>query len=395
MGKKCECVEKHVISKLPYTITKPGHYCLGKSFTWSDNTQSAITILNTNNVVLSFNQRKITTTLSSTFAVVQVVGSTDVKLNDVDLESTANPSRGLEILANSSNIKISKPILTNFSTNLAIYNSSTIVIECPIIKNVVPASFGVDVLMTNDVTIKNGHVVNSRIRFSGPGERVYMEGTFIDNSAGSGTAGRAFQTFDYDIVHVYKNHLKGRADTLVLSGPFPGFVTFADASTSFIVEDNIIESFNGGMVIQLANGYTIRNNQITLLQDGPFVTGIVVFTSLHGLIDNNNVSGVFEPLTTSQGISIFKGSFVTPTSHYNTVKNNFVSGFGVGYADHFHGTDNAKCTTFAYNVGTGNLVNFGLIDPSTIDVNNISGCEAIPQIQAQSVQIVEKKIVEP
>jgi hypothetical protein len=90
--KKCgKCVSKYVIHCLPKTITKPGYYCLAKDFTWPDPDRSAITINLPNktleNVVLDFNQRKITTDVASEHPLVVVTNVTDVQLLNVHLEA--------------------------------------------------------------------------------------------------------------------------------------------------------------------------------------------------------------------------------------------------------------------------------------------------------------------
>ena len=82
--KNCVCERK--IAKLPYVISKAGQYCLCRDFVWNDNTQAAITILNTENVVLNFYQKKITNNTPTTLGIISVQNSTNIELKNIHLQ---------------------------------------------------------------------------------------------------------------------------------------------------------------------------------------------------------------------------------------------------------------------------------------------------------------------
>ena len=377
-AKKCVC--ERVIMKLPYVISKPGQYCLCRDFVWDDNTQAAITILNTENVVLNFNQKKITNNTATTLGILSVQNSTNVELINVHLQGV-NGSRGI-VLTNSTNISISKFQIFDFNPAIQTAGGNVLQISDFYIRNNAPISGQRSMFIndTNDVTIKRGSVLNGRLVLmtttaQASSQQVSIEKLKINNSAGIQTGARALQTFGYNNVRIAENELIGAGDvTLIVSGPISSPIVYA---SNMVVENNLIRSLTGtGFQAQQVDGISVRDNQIKTLAGNGSNFNMVNRAS----ISNNNISGNQVPVVNTIGMS-FAGDQVS--SFYNTAKNNFVSGYDNGYADNSGLLFPAICTTFFENVATGNFDNYDLIHPTTISVDNISGCEIAPIVSEE------------
>ena len=375
---KCKCVERHVIKQLPYVIAAPGQYCLAQDFTWAIGGSAAITVLNTESVVLDFHERKIVTTAASAVGVVLVSGSKDVQLENVQLEASGaavSASRGIEI-ANSTDVRVRQPVLLDFNPAIKTSGGSVLVVSDFVIKTVVPVSAGQSFIIedTNDVDLLRGSVTNGRVRFTtttdaSTGQRVTVTGLKIDNSAGIGSGARCLQLFGYNNVIISNNEMNGGGLGAATDAALVLSRQGGDYATNFLVEKNVIRSSVFSFQIQHVSGATVRDNQFKSEGKGCGFNDVN-----HVLTENNNVSGELVPVALSHGI-FFVGDFPAgPTSFYNTVKNNFVSGFSVGYSDNHPGDTNGICTVFTNNVGTGNVANSSFLEASTVDNDNIFSC---------------------
>ena len=372
--KNCVCERK--IAKLPYVISKAGQYCLCRDFVWDDSSQAAITILNTENVVLNFYQKKITNNTPTILGIISVQNSTNIELKNIHLQGV-NGSRGI-VLTNSNNVQISKFQILDFNPAIQTAGGDNLIISDFYIKNLNPVSGQRSIFIndTNDVSISEGTIINGRVAFQtttglASSQQVTVEKLKINNSAGIGLGGRALQFFGYNNVYVKNNELIGSADvTLLLSGPISQPLLYA---SNIIVENNLVYASPIGKAFQAQqiDGITVRNNQFkTVTGDGS------VFNMVNrALVDNNNISGQQIPIPGAIGMT-FAGD--QQSSYFNTAKNNFVSGYSIGYSDTAGAVFPALCTTFFQNVGTGNAQNFVTPHPTTISVDNISGCEIAP-----------------
>ena len=150
--KTTTCTKTKVICHLPYPITKSGHYCLGKDFTWSDSTQSAIKIT-ADNVVLDFNHRLIETTVATTNSVVSADGVKDLVLNNVHIKAVGDAeysAEGIDVI-DSNNVYLKSASLINLSIAFFTDRVNGLVIDNLYLKNEVPIEdFGVQNLLLNN-----------------------------------------------------------------------------------------------------------------------------------------------------------------------------------------------------------------------------------------------------
>jgi len=174
--KHCKkCVEKHVIKCLPYHIHKPGHYCLGKDFQYDRTDKSAITIepsagQTLDNVVLDFNQRKITTNIQSEISLIKVENVVDIKLNNIHLEAIGeaqDQSFGIEIL-NSHNVELNSSVLLNLNSfSLYAEGVDGLSISNLFLENLVARSAALYAFDCRNVSYFDSKILNGRSRFSG------------------------------------------------------------------------------------------------------------------------------------------------------------------------------------------------------------------------------------
>lgn len=392
-----QCFKTKVICHLPYSISKSGHYCLGKDFTWSDSTQSAITIT-ADNVVLDFNHRLIETTVASEFPLVLVDGATDVVLDNVHLKATGeaqDQSVGLKILSSCA-VKVSDPVLLDLTIGSLIEDSRNVKTTNVTIKNQIPQFEAFFIKSSFDVTLSKGSIVNGTIvapfGVEG-GQSIVVEDLNVDNSASTeGFASTCLRLYGYDNVRISRNTFIGGNNKNIVTISTGNFARPLVYSKNYIIENNLMK---GGfetrgfaalidcLLLQGIQCYTVRNNQIKS-------NGIVAFFSnncSHGNIENNTVAGLLDPgFTFGIGLSGFDGPGGDVGS-YNTVNNNVVSGFSVGLADNDPFGDWSICSVFKNNVVTGNDLNFDFNQPTTInDASNIYGCELVAAVSLSTLK---------
>lgn len=168
-----ECDRTHVISRVPYTITESGKYCIRRDLTYT-GTGSAI-IVEADNVTINFANHSLFLESSAATGVLAV-----------DVEE-------LTIL----NDKISTPLLSTLNTSNAIH---LIEVRKARIDNILTENtfYGLHVENSSDITETNSQHLNhyagisaNAIRIEGSTgiklENIYVEGVFPDpNNGGSG-----------------------------------------------------------------------------------------------------------------------------------------------------------------------------------------------------------------
>lgn len=377
-----QCVKKKVICSLPYTINKPGEYCLGKNFEWSDPTRSAI-IVNSDNVVLNFNEKLIETKIDSTEPLVKIENSKDVELNKVHLKASESVDQSFGIsLVSCCNVSVNKASLLNLN-NFSLFADEIngLKIQDLFLKNSVARENGVLIKNSLNITYTYSKVTNARSRFIG------SENIIVDNLQaellGAYEPASSNQTRALQFEQLSKN-FQVRNSNLVAQETIDVFGDY-DSETdeyiplNFIIEQNVLKALSGnasGIVLIGADAFTIRKNQITCNSDGNIGTGgIVILSGRHGTISDNMISANL--VSFNWGILI---ASLFGQSGYFTVKENFVTHGEIGYTDNasaFGPGTEATCVVFKDNIGTGNIINNNFIDPTTIESNNIFGCELL------------------
>ena len=453
--KKCckkRCVKKYVIKSLPYTIDKPGHYCLCKDFTWTlSETDNGISIKNTENVVLDFNQKKITVVKPDPIPdpelylpTVLVQNTLDVVLENVHLEASGaaeHVATGLHIkdsgvvevnslltinmgefirnaallASNSSEIVVSKARLDNFGSPLFHYGV--------VFDNVLGFSFTDAETLGNVLFFKNsknGEILRCRVdNFNAQNlnRGIIIEGDNGQYSANIRIAecevlvkdwyGIWVATFGFDPAAPEYNR-----DILIENN----IITGADGDTEFgpstiqfqRVKDCVVR--NNTISVELTDAWgiltidaincTFEGNNVVCNKGAEVGIAILQVSepSYGNLIRGNHVSAELDytdpetPASKSfEGIVV--GSFVTDVlpASYNTVDRNVVNGFLVGYADAFLGKK-SKCSIFSNNIANGNGTNYDFTVVDTTDVNNISGCVLPPPPAPASLSKLSERL---
>ena len=387
--KHCKkCVEKHVIKCLPYNIHKPGQYCLGKDFTWSDAAQSAITIT-ADNVVLDFNQRVITITVESFVPLVLVDGVTDVVLDNVHLKATGvaqNQSVGIS-LQSSNNVEVNDAVLLDLNNSSLVANFvNGLSLTNLYVKNLISRTFAVSFFNCKNISHFDGKISGARNLFVDC-SIVTIERLQLDNSfAESGLSGpdRGVQISRSSNVIIKDSNLHA-GNAVIIFGTYDGETdTYIDLN--LLVENNVIKTTVGdsaGIFLIRGSGFTFRGNQIKSLGDFFAPGGIQVVAGRHGTVSNNTVIGNLS--NPSWGIAF--ASIYGPAGYMN-VNDNFVTNSYTGYADHAFGLQ-ATCCVFKNNVGTGNVDNDNFISPNTVnDPSNIFGCELVAPLSVQKTDVL-------
>lgn len=391
-----QCVEKKVIRCLPYLITKPGYYCLGKDFTWSDASQSAITVT-ADNVVLDFNQRKITTDVASVFPFVKVEDSVDVVLKNVHLEAvdTGKYLRGGISIQNCKNVVVDSPVLLNLDgqfaslTNNALACVSTEGLEVfnLYLKNDNDSvrTNGINFDDVKSLIFRDSKVYNVRtlcqnsqntdflrLHIDNNGSSASIRGLQIDTNLDS-----PFFNIPAENVRVAECNIKVKNTGLgIFIASFPSGLDSNLYIRNVVIENNIIigatyqyaiivfiavnggiirgnsfdlinggnaNSSSGGMILDSSIGLTVSQNNFYIKSNvkNTFCVGILVegsSSSLNGatnLISENNIIKTGEPIATyDTGISFWDSS-ATGIVIYNTVERNNISGFQYGIIDDF------------------------------------------------------------
>ncbi len=401
--KRCrKCTDEYTIHCLPYTINKPGRYCLSKNFAWADNEKSAITI-ESRNVILNFNERRIQVSVATTVPIILVQNSQDIVLNNIDIEAIESATyqvEGLDIIS-SNNITINNPVFLNL--NFALYTElcENVNVNDLRLKNDLP-NVTTSILFNNSTNIKyyDSQVINGRsiIRES---ENVDVQRIQVKN-----ISRRAIQvdsvvgkvgTASLQPLKISNNvkiansefFVSGQIQTVGIVGlPLgAGIGPYSYPVKNVVLENNNIFSENNlGVLFQYSLGGTVKNNQVYGL------SGLAV-SGEGNLIQNNTVKAE-QPQ--GQGI-VVESPFalpLLPTKH-NTVDGNTVSGFAIGYADKMAPGTEAFCTIFKNNVASGNANNFFInTSPpqnSFYASNNISHCQTLPLFELVNF-IVDREI---
>ncbi len=433
-----KCIDEYTIRSLPFTIAKPGQYCLCRDFTWTDPNQSAITILNTENVVLNFNQRKITSTVSSTFPIVFVQNSNDVVLNDIHLNAIEGGrflSAGLYI-SSSRVVTVNRPVLLNLvGTGIGNALNGKFAFRALDVKD----------LKINDLSLENmfDNYVNAGSNFRA---NVLIQAScnvVIEDASMKQGQMQVYDSENVDILRLQSNVSRIIAGVCLviisrLSTETPSRQTrnirLADSNLrgsdlfsagaavlvrgdrrnqfpsvqNFIIENNTVVVATGiaFWIDEFNTAFTIRNNQVVLgdvqVEVDPlldYADGIDVVNCYSGTIDNNNIASAQNVITFNIGIALFSdddANIPTKLGKYMTVKENFVSNCLLyGYTDNEFDLgfpDPAFCSVFKDNVALGNGINYNFLEPSTISVNNIEGCNN-PEPLAAVAKRQERKIV--
>lgn len=403
--KKCE--NKYVIKCLPCTIYRPGYYCLGKDFELYSGSQPAITIIS-DNVVLDFKSRIITTNAALDRPLIKIEGATDVKLNNVHLEATGSAvdaNSGISVI-NSNNVKIKNATLLDIGGNdnpedgqlpkyigLFTNNVNGLIVEGLFSKNSIAIDHNVFIYNSVKIEYRNSNITNARSRIT-VSENILVENLTVDNSQTrveclqfDSAADGSFnppKRICQNIVVKNSNFYSNDANPFRFIGFFDGYEGFTvDAPVrNLVVENNVIRtrrSFGFALLIQASDGYIVRGNEIMV--EGDLCFGILSALSSRGLIENNNVTTKDLETVSYGGIFIITDAPSVGTSKYTTISSNSVSGFQFGYSDNVNGlipNSYAFCTVFKNNVGFGNNTNFdytvGAPAFSVYDSNNIDSC---------------------
>lgn len=385
-SKKCE--NKYVIRCLPCTISKPGHYCLGKDFLWNSTLQSAITV-NSDNVVLDFNQRKITANSESTIPVLLVEGVKDVVLNDVHLEGANGgklASSGLKI-ASSSSVKVNSPVFYNMgngsyeNASLVAENVNGLEVFKLYLKNDGESlpfdSFaGISINSSYNVTVVDSKITNGIVVFENVVNATILKSEIDNFNVPAGFEQRGIIiSSDSDKQGEVTNNVRISDCSIrvrdwygifLASFPFdtetPLYNVMVDNNT-IVKGDGGAETYSGyGIYLQGANNCDIRNNLVTVEGDSvafALGTGIYLYGSQNSSVTNNTVS---VNSGSPYGILLF-GDDSTPifTTSRNTISGNKIardnsisSAVTLGIClDSFPDYDYCKFNTISNNTVTG------------------------------------------
>lgn len=393
-----QCENQVVIMNLPYMISEPGKYCLGQDFVLDGTQTSASIQINSDDVELDFHTRRITMINASPFPVISATNSDNLILRNVKIESTGtavNASYGIR-LSGVSNLTLVDTSLNNLGSantgnlltdNFGLYIENSTNLDITKLNILNSNGTGSSVLIYNSVNVQydRNQVINGRTRFVSS-RNVHIDRMQVDNTgSGVGSRNRALQidsAFNASLrpvafsenVQIENSEFLSDANGfgIVLlglraaqtQGPFDYRVK------NVTIKDNAIRAGNG-ITVQYIQGYTIYHNQLDIIGgNGIAVDG----ADIGGVIDNNMVSGE----NGRYGIVVYQSPIPANVTSYNTVKNNQVANFEVGYADNnlieVGPASVATCTVFKDNVGHGNIANFVFLAPTTVSVDNIFVC---------------------
>ncbi len=397
-----KCVDEYKIHCLPYTINKPGRYSLNKNFAWADNEKSAISI-ESHNVTLNFNERRIQVSVPSTVPLISVQNSKDIVLNNLRLEAIESATYNVEGLnmINSNNITLNSPTFLNL--NFALYTESceSINVNKLYLKNDLP-NVGTSILFNNCTNVKyhDSQAINGKtivrecenvdfqnLQVKNQDRRAIQ----VDSVIGRKGEKESFPLKISNNVKIANSQffVSGQTQTIsVLGLPAGGGIgPHAYPVKNLILENNsIISENNLAILVQYGLGCCIKNNQIYGL------SGISL--SGEGNLIQNNLIKSEQP----QGHGIVIESPLSlplfPTTH-NTIDGNTVSGFAVGYADIVSSSTESFCTIFKNNIASGNANNFFInTSPSQSSfyaASNVSHFQVMPLFELVNF-IVDREI---
>jgi hypothetical protein len=405
--KKCgKCVDKYVIHCLPKEITKPGEYCLAKDFTWSDPTKSAITIKNTENVVLNFNQRKITTDVASAHPLVLVDNVTDVQLLNVHLQAVGagKYSRGGISIQNSilnarnRNILLESAILLNLDgqddsvTNNALVCVNTDGLEVTelYLKN------DKDSVRTNGIyfdsiislIFRDSKIYNARTLCQNSQNTDFLR-LHINNTGSSSTSGLqiAVATFSqfFKLFFIFaKNVRVADCNINVTNGAFGiSIATLTGGLDEYffisdvVIENNIVSGTDKVYLIsfEAVNSGIIRGNSCNFMTGDDTDSSIYVISlfSARGItVSQNNIFIKSDYSTVHPQIGIY-GIIVGTTDRHIKIPSsaNLIS------ENNIYKSNNILIPglTSFYDVGIGfrDMLKSGLVKYNTVERNNVSG----------------------
>ena len=390
MGEKkhCrKCTDEYTIHCLPYSIHRPGRYCLSKNFAWADNMKSAITI-ESHDVILNFNERRISVSVATTVPVILIQNSQDVIVNNAHIEAidaAVYAVEGLDIIS-SSNITLNSPVSRNL--NFALYTELVdgLTVNKLYLKNDL-SNVVTSILFNNSINVKyyDAQVINGRsiiresenvdvqrMQVKNEGRRAIQ----VDSIVGRGVFTAPLRISTNIKIADSQFFTTGQFQTVAIVG-LPLGATLSNFSYPVrnitLENNNIFSRDSAAVLLQYTFGGTFKNNQIYGL------VGISV-SGEGNLIQNNNVKAE-QPQ--GEGILV-ESPFALPlfSSKHNTVDGNNVSGFAIGYADRMALGTEAFCTVFKSNVAVGNTNNFFInTSPpqnSFYASDNISHCQTLP-----------------
>ncbi len=389
--KKLKCTEKHIISCLPYHIYESGQYCLGKDFTWTDSTKSAITI-NADNVVLDFNQRTITSSVASSFPLISANGSNDLVLNNVHLKTTGDAAYSIDGIdvRDCAALTVNSPRLINLRVGLYTESVKGVEIHHLYLENEDPeSSYTVPLLiyLCDDIKLYDSVVENARTYFGsavnadiqrlqahnrGNGRALQFASTPIeDKFFGTGPSPRTTTNVKVSGCELISDNNIG----LFAFGSGSG--EFEYTNQDFLIENNFIQGANIGLLLQyFYSGALIKCNQIRQT-NRDFSAGIEVFGGEGIRIQDNNISTFSNPfiLEVSGNIGLLMAGNEIFLCRYNFIDNNTVTGAGLGFNDGAIIGVPSACNIFRDNMATGNQINYDFdLTLGTVDHHNIRGC---------------------
>ena len=428
--KKLKCEEKHIIKCLPYHISCPGHYCLGRDFEWDQSEVVAITI-KADNVVLDFNQRKIKASAAGVdpfLPVLLVEESSDVVLNNVDIEGVGagKYSRGGLVINQSSKVTVNSAILKNLGvgqnssgetftalssndltiSNLIETNDNDVVEGGGVIGFIV---YGCSNVMFKDSKLRNTRALINNV------QNVLISRVQIDNSDASGIRGFQIQTdgsFTFggkktDGVRVNECEVRTLNALGIFVASFPILPKPDQLTRNVLIENTTVQTVgDDSILLQIVDDCQVKNCLCHVDNgEGTFTAGIFILIGNRNIIENNTIEctngadvGIgFEdylggnPVNTEANVirgnlisrddSPLSGNLSAPLGsygiiglgagfgRYNTVDRNVVSCFTFGYSDAslIDEPFPASCTIFSNNVANGNVVNFDVTEDAPIN----------------------------
>ena len=427
----------NVITQLPYSITSPGNYRLEGEFLFSDASQSAITISNTENVVLDFQGSKITTNVASFSPLVAVSDSSKVQLKNLDLEATdaGRFERGGLNVYQCSDVQVKSAYIVNlcgafnFSNSekdqkigyLFTYTDNIKIDKLTQINDYdIPYSSSISGFLGGSmVNMTDSRIVNHRLLINNVTD-AFCTGVIIDN-AGALNPLRGLQIESSDFDDTKGENIKIVNCTIRTKNNLP--VLLADFSSDLrglnnvLLQNNTIELINGGGFIaaiwlQHADNNIVKNN--TIKTDGLNALGLLLLVSSNNTIENNSVSCVNDPfgaigaegsgptdnnivqnnICSSDGssgsylgysIGCYACSRPSGQANYNEFIKNTVTGFTIGITDYSFDVNldwayPATYTVFEKNCASGNGDNYLIETGSTafpvysLDIQNSENC---------------------
>jgi len=404
---KRKCSKKYIIKCLPYTIHKPGNYCIAKDFVWSDPTKSAITVTS-DNVVLDFKTRVLTTTVSSDLPLILVNGVTDVVLENIHIKAIGDAkylSDGIEI-RDSCNVVVESASLINLNVALFTDHVNGLDIDHLYLKNELPEP-SESLILNDSENIKFHDSFTTRARCV----LRQCESVDVRNIETSGLVlseclrvdslnGGKNRNFDFSVPPLrISQHIRISNNIFINAGEDIGIgillASFVNAIPdqpfqypirNVTIENNVIQATLA--IFMNADGSVANNNTIQAFANGFGVGGMIVGGE-GNTIKNNDISALYPNGGSpndfiSWGIVHVAPQFQNLGTKYNTIDHNTVSGFTYGYTDNinFFLPNESFCTVFKNNVAYGNVTNFditlGAPTETVYALDNIDACPIVP-----------------